>query len=116
MVDYERDTERHLASEMERMSRLVDRDDVMVKHADRGLYFTPTNKFKVRDTSTGRRIKSGSFRFHTRTENVYNIIYSSLGLPKTLIKMLFMPTLHYSDCRESFPKLSDCLISQIRQT
>ena len=48
-VARERPTEpqRHLASNPENMRRLVDSDDVLVKRTDRGVYFTPSNRFKV---------------------------------------------------------------------
>ena len=39
---------RHLANHIEKTtSRGVDADDVLVKQAERGVFFTPTNQFKV---------------------------------------------------------------------
>ena len=45
--DYERPTGRHLAKHVEKMSRLVDADDVRVKRTGHGVYFTPRHRLKV---------------------------------------------------------------------
>ena len=44
----ELDDRRHLASHVEKLSRLVDADDVVIKPVDRGLYFSPSTRFIVR--------------------------------------------------------------------
>jgi len=47
-VAKEHSTERHLANYPENTRRrLVDVDDVIVKRTDRGVYFRPSNRFKV---------------------------------------------------------------------
>jgi len=51
--------------------------------------------------------------YHTETENFYNLS----TVPETLIKLLInMSTLRCNNWSQSFPKLSDCPINQIRQT
>jgi len=38
---------RHLANHIEELSRLVDRNDVVIKTVDRGVFFRPSTQFKV---------------------------------------------------------------------
>jgi len=53
VVDSGRRTEwRPLVNHNEKTSRLVSADDVMVKQSDRGVYFSPTNRFKVKPAAS----------------------------------------------------------------
>jgi len=75
------------------------------KDSHNKLYYTVAHKKRTISFCCLQRL------YHAHTENFYNISTVS----KTIIKMLFnMSTLRCSNWSWSFPKLSNCHISQIR--